>query len=50
MRCGGIKNKQSRNITIFPTLGPLSLPGAVFSWPAPEQEEMAASDKPMPGL
>lgn len=51
MSCGGIKNKQSGDITIFPTLGPLSLLGAVcFSWLGLEQEEMGAGDKPVPGL
>lgn len=50
-RCRVIKNKQSGNTSIFPTLGLLSLPWVVcFSWLALEQEDMAAGDKPVPGL
>lgn len=45
------KNKQSGAVTIFPTLGLLNLPqAACFFWLAPEQEEMAADDKPVPSL
>lgn len=51
MRCRVIKNKQSGNTTIFATLCLLSLSWAVcFSWLALEQEDMAAGDKPEPGL
>lgn len=46
-----IKNKQSGNTTIFPTLCLLRLLRVVcFSWLALEQEDMAAGDKPVPGL